>query len=52
MADTIQIKLPTEMNRIFEDLKEVRAKNFEPTSNLSIAVDAIKAFHKSKVKRG
>lgn len=51
MADTIQFKLPSEMSPFFEDLKEVRAKNCEPTSNQSIVIDAVKAYHKNRVKK-
>lgn len=51
MADSIQFKLPSEMAPFFEDLKEVRTKNCEPTSNQSIVIDAVKAFHKTKVKK-
>ena len=51
MADTIQVKMPPEMNSFFTELKEVRAANFEPTSNLSIVIDAVKAYHKSRVKK-
>lgn len=51
MADTLQFKIPVEMAPYFNDLKEVRAKNCEPTSNQSIVIDAVKAFHKSKVKK-
>lgn len=50
-SDIIQIKLPTDMNKLFDDLKEIRAKNFEPTTYLSIVCDAVKAYHKSKTKR-
>lgn len=49
MAESIQVKLPPEMATLFDDLKEVRAKDFEPTTNLSIIIDAVKAFHKAKV---
>lgn len=51
MAETLQFKLPSEMAPYFDDLKEVRSKNCEPTSNQSIVIDAVKAFHKSKVKK-
>ena len=51
MAKLIQIQLPNEMAQLFDDLKEVRAKNFEPTSYISIVTDAVKALHKSKVKK-
>lgn len=49
MAESIQVKLPPEMAPLFDDLKKVRAKDFEPTTNLSIIIDAVKAFHKAKV---
>lgn len=51
MAETLQFKLPAEMSTYFNDLKEVRVKKCEPTSNQSIVIDAIKAYHKNKVKK-
>ena len=51
MADTIQVKIPAEMSTLFDDLKEVRAANFEPTSYQSIVIDAVKAFHKARVRK-
>lgn len=47
----IQVKIPGEMSPLFEDLREVRSANFEPTSNLSIVIDAVKSFHKQKVRK-
>ena len=49
--DTIQVKFPKEMATIFKDLREERAANFEPTSNKSIAIDAVKLFHSKVLKR-
>ncbi|WP_407447813.1 hypothetical protein [Fibrobacter sp.] len=51
MADTIQVKIPAEMSTLFDDLKEVRAANFEPTSYQSIVIDAVKAFHKARIRK-
>ncbi len=45
----IQVKLPGEMGKLFDDLKEVRNKNCEPTSYLSIVIDAVKAYHQQRV---
>lgn len=49
MAECIQVKLPPEMNTLFADIKVVRAKEFEPLSNTAIVIDAVKAYHKTKV---
>lgn len=43
--------LPIEMNVLFSELKEERIKNFEPTSNVSIVIDAVKYYHKSRIKK-
>ena len=51
MAKSIQFKLPSEMSSFFGDLKDVRSKKCEPTTYQSIVIDAIKAYHKSKVKK-
>lgn len=51
MAKNIQVKLPAEMDTLFDDLKEVRASNYEPTSNLSIVIDAVKAYHRERVTK-
>jgi len=51
MAECVQVKLPIEMSPLIDEIKEVRAANFEPTSNLSIVIDAVKAFHKNKVRK-
>ena len=47
----IQVKLPEEMSPLFDDLKRIRSANCEPTSSLSIVIDAVKALHKNKAKR-
>lgn len=47
----VQVILPVEMNVLFSELKEERIKNFEPTSNVSIVIDAVKFYHKSRVKK-
>lgn len=51
MAESIQVKLPPEMTPMFDDIKEVRAASFEPTSNTAIVIDAVKAYHKSRVRK-
>ena len=51
MADTIQVKLPVEMSPLIDEIKAVRAANFEPTSNQSIVIDSVKAYHKAKVRK-
>jgi len=51
MAECIQVKLPPEMNTLFADIKVVRAKEFEPLSNTAIVIDAVKAYHKTKVDK-
>ncbi len=47
----IQVKLPSEMNKLFDEIKVVRAANFEPLTNLSIVIDAVKEYHKSRVSK-
>lgn len=37
------------MTPLFADIKAVRAKELEPLSNVSIVIDAVKAYHKTKV---
>jgi len=51
MAELLSVKLPAELNALLDDLKDVRSKNLEPTSNISIITDAVKAMHKNKVKK-
>lgn len=46
----IQVHLPMELNHVFEEIREVRAKEFKPTSNKSIVIDAVKDMYK-KVKK-
>ena len=43
----IQMQLSDEISRYLTEIKKVRKKNCEPTSNKSIATDAIKALHKA-----
>ena len=45
MAKLLQVKLPPEMDAMFADIKAERAKKFEPLSNTSIVIDAIKEMH-------
>ena len=45
MAETIQIHLPLEMSPIINDIRKIRSAKFEPTSNKSIVIDAIKMMH-------
>lgn len=33
------------MNSMFDDIRKVRADKFEPTSNKSIIIDAVKEMH-------
>ena len=47
----IHIHLPGDSSRLFDELKEVRAKNLETTSYTSIVIDALKAYHKNRVKK-
>lgn len=47
----IQVKLPSEMNTLFDEIKVVRAANFEPLTNLSIVIDAVKEYHKARVSK-
>lgn len=49
MATRVQVILPPEMTKLFAEIKSVRAKEFEPTTNTAIVIDAVKAYHKSKV---
>lgn len=47
----IHIHLPGDSSRLFDELKEVRSKNLETTSYTSIVIDALKAYHKSRVRK-
>lgn len=49
MAESIQVKIPPEMTQMFNELKAVRAAYFEPTTNLSIVIDAVKEYHRKRV---
>lgn len=51
MAESIQVILPPELTPLFDELKEVRAAKLEPTTNRQIVIDAVKAYHKSRVKK-
>ena len=51
MADCIQVILPPEMTPLFDEIKEVRAAELEPTTNRQIVIDAVKAYHKTRVKK-
>lgn len=41
----IQVKLPSDMDKIFADIKAIRSKKFEPLSNVQITIDAVKKYH-------
>jgi hypothetical protein len=49
MAESVQVKLPPEMTPLFDEIRVVRAANFESLSNKAIVIDAIKEMH-SKIK--
>ncbi len=49
MAERVQVILPPEMTPLFAEIKAVRAKEFEPLSNTSIVIDAVKAYYRTKV---
>lgn len=51
MADFIQVQLPSELAPFIDELKEVRAETLEPTSNRQIIVDAVKYYHKARVRK-
>lgn len=46
----IQVHLPQELTTVFDDIREVRAKEFKPTSNKAIVIDAVKDMHKKVTK--
>lgn len=46
----IQIKLPNEMSSLLDEIRAKRAAKFEPLSNKSIVMDAIKELHGKVVK--
>lgn len=48
----IQLQLPDEMSKLLSDIKNVREKNLEPTSNRQIVIDAVKEYHKNRVVEG
>ena len=41
----IQVKLPGDMVKIFDDIKEIRSTKFESLSNVQITIDAVKKYH-------
>ena len=45
----IQLQLPDEMSTYFDEIKSVREKNLEPSSNKQIVIDAVKDLHKKCV---
>lgn len=49
-SEIVQVKLPKEMTPIFEDIRNVRAINSEPTTNKSIVIDAVKKMHSEVVQ--
>ena len=49
--NVIQVKLPPEISTLFDDLKAVRAKNFEPLTNTSIVIDAVKDYHRKRASK-
>lgn len=48
-SEIVQVKLPKEMTPIFEEIRNVRATNSEPTTNKSIVIDAVKKMHNEVV---
>lgn len=51
MAETIGVKLPPEMTVLFDEIRAVRAANFEPLTNTAIVIDAIKDYHRKRVQK-
>ena len=51
MAKTFQTQLPQEFEAIVDEIREVRARNLDSTSNTEIVKDAIKLLHKKVCKR-
>ena len=49
MADVIQVHLPADITPVLDEIKAVRAANFEPTTYKAIVIDALKEMH-SKIK--
>ena len=41
----LQVKLSEDAWNLVDDIKEIRAKRLEPTTNKSIVVDALKKMH-------
>lgn len=39
------------MSKFFDDIKSVREKNLEPSTNRQIVIDAVKDLHKKVVKK-
>lgn len=49
MAERIQVSLPPELTPLIDEIREVRAANIEPTTNMSIVIDAVKEYHRKRV---
>lgn len=47
----IQLQLPDEMSKYFDEIKAIREKNLEPSTNRQIVIDAVKDLHKKVVKK-
>ena len=41
------LKIPGEIGSLLAKIKVIRSKNFEPTSNTQIVIDAIKKYHET-----
>ena len=46
----IQLQLPDEMSKFFDDIKAVREKNLEPSTNRQIVIDAVKDLKRCSVR--
>ena len=49
MTERIQVSLPPELTPLINEIREVRSENIEPTTNMSIVIDAVKAYHRKRV---
>lgn len=49
MAERIQVSLPPELTPLIDEIREVRAANIEPTTNMAIVIDAVKEYHRKRV---
>ena len=45
------LRLPQELGNLLDEIKIVRAKNLEPLTNTSIVIDAVKEYHKARVRK-